>query len=120
MGNKRITRFIALSVAAFSIVVALFAYLPFLERISMVNLKDAGEFLNSAGIRDIEVITVMPAEPVANPAVIVPLLDLYTKGEIHYRYKHEGFPDQEVIRTSPLRFTWEYRNPAYYSGGGSA
>jgi Dolichyl-phosphate-mannose-protein mannosyltransferase len=119
IGDKRITRFIALSVAAFSIVVALFAYLPFLDRISMVNLKDAGEFLNSAGMRDIEVLTVMPAEPVANPAVTVPVLDLYTKGEIHYRYKNEGFPDREVIRTSPLRFTWEYRNPAYYSGGGS-
>ncbi len=117
--DRRITKFMALGVAAFSIVIALFAYLPFLKGISMVNLKDAGEFLNSAGIRDIEVFTDMPGEAVANPAVTVPVLDLYTKGKIHYRYKPEGFPDQEAIRISPLRFTWEYRNPAYYSDDGS-
>lgn len=81
----------------------------------MANLKYAGEFLNSAGIRDVEVITIPPAEKVVNPAVTVPVLDLYVQGNICYRYKPEGFPRRDVIRTSPLRFTWEYRNPAYYS-----
>jgi hypothetical protein len=113
--NREITRFIGLSIAAFSIVIAFFAYLPFLERISMANLKEAGEFLNSEGLREIEVAAAMPDDTVANPAVTVPILDLYTRGHICYRYRPEGFPGRDVIRTSPLRFTWEYRNPAYYS-----
>jgi len=113
--DRAITKFIGLSIAAFAIVVALFAYLPFLERISTANLKYAGAFLNSTGIQNMDVITAMPSEMPVNPAVTVPILDLYTRGNICFRYKPEGFPGPEVIRTSPLRFTWEYRNPLYYS-----
>jgi hypothetical protein len=118
--DRAVTRFIALGVAAFAMVIALFAYLPFLEGITMANLKYAGEFLNSADRRQIGVLTVMPSEKEVNPAVAVPLLDLYTKGHICYRYRREGLPGKEAIRTSPLRFTWEYSNPPYYSSGCSA
>ena len=111
-----ITKFVGLGIAAFAIVVALFAYLPFLERISLANLKYAGEFLNSAGAGDMDVVTLEPAK-VVNPAVTVPILDLYTKGNICYDYKPVGFPARRDIVTSPLRFTWEYRNPPYYSSG---
>lgn len=118
--DRAVTRFIALGVAAFAMVIAIFAYLPFLEGITMANLKYAGEFLNSADRRQIAVLTVMPSERDVNPAVVVPILDLYTKGNICYRYRREGVPSREAIRTSPLRFTWEYSNPPYYSSACSA
>lgn len=113
--DREITKFIGLGIAAFSVAVAFFAYLPFLEGISTANLKYAGDFLDSRGIREIAVVTAMRDEKVVNPAVTVPLLDLYTNANICYRYRAEGFPSPEVIRTSPLRFTWEYKNPLYYS-----
>jgi hypothetical protein len=82
---------------------------------SAANLKRAGEYLNTLDVPEIEVITLMPAEPVANPAVAVPLLDLFTDKRIRYRHPFEGSPAREEIERSSLRFTWEYRNPAYYN-----
>lgn len=118
--DREKAKFIGLGIAAFAVVVALFAYLPFLEGISMANLKYAGEFLNSTGTKDMKVITMMPDEKVVNPAIVVPILDLYARGNICYQYGHENFPSRESIVTSPLRFTWEYRNPPYYLSGCSA
>lgn len=115
--RREVTRFVGLGVASFAIVIALIGYLPFLEGISMANLKYAGDFLNSAGSKDVEVITAMPSEKVVNPAVTVPIFDLYTKANICYRYRPEGFPSRKAILTSPLRFTWEYRNPVFYTSG---
>ena len=45
---------------------------------------------------------------------VLGLLDLFTDKQIQYHYTPGGFPPREEIERSPLRFTWEYRNPAYY------
>ena len=34
---------------------------------------------------------------------------------ILYHYDQASFPHREDVTTSPLRFTWEYENPRYYS-----
>jgi hypothetical protein len=44
----------------------------------------------------------------------VPLLDLFTHKQIRYHYRVESLLPREEILRSSLRFTWEYRNPAYY------
>jgi hypothetical protein len=100
-----------------SVALAFFAYLPFLEKVSLSNLKEAGRFLDGMGASSIEVIT-LPQDSTVNPAVAVPLLDIYTRKEIAYRYSLD-IPPLEEIRTSALRFTWEFRNPDYYSAGGA-
>jgi hypothetical protein len=110
-------RFILYGTVATSLVIGVFAYLPLAESMSAANLKHAGEYLNTLGPGEIEVITLAPEEPVANHAVAVPLLDLFTYRQIRYRYLKEGFPPREEIERSSLRFTWEYRNPAYYGTG---
>ena len=51
-----------------------------------------------------------------NPAVSVPLLDLYTRKNIHYRYEEVELP--EKVKKSPMRFTWTYTNPIYYRDDG--
>lgn len=109
-------RFIAYSIVSTSLMVAFFAYLPFAERMSVVNLKHAGAYLNTLDGADIDVITLPPKEPVINHAVSVSLLDLFTNKRIRYQYTYEpaAFPPREDIERSSLRFTWEYRNPAYY------
>jgi len=116
LGRKDIKKFLAFSVFFSSLIVGYFAYLPFLQGISTVNLKDAGAFADSLREADIEVFTLLPEDPVMNPAVSVPILDLFTKKNIIYRYNRESFAQpREVIEKSSLRFTWEYRNPPYYS-----
>jgi hypothetical protein len=109
--KKFITYFVVLS----ALVIAIFVYLPFLETMGMGNLANAGRFLDSLEEDEIEVITLPSEKTVVNPAVSVPILDLFTSKNIIYQYDSSGFPPFEKIEKSSLRFTWEYRNPGYYS-----
>ncbi len=110
-------RLIVFSVAACSLTLAVFAYLPFMQQTSEQNLQSAGTFLNTLPGKNIEVITLPRKDDDVNIAVSVPILDLFTDKSIHYAYRMEGAPPPEKIAVSPLRFTWIYKNPYYYSGG---
>lgn len=108
-----IVRFVAFSAVLSSIVIAVFLYLPFLQKMSASNLRDAGEYLNTLAAPAAEIITLSSASPVIHPSVSVPVLDLFTSKKIYYEY-HEDKDLPEKVRTSPLRFSWTYRNPEYY------
>jgi len=108
-------RFILFGTVTSSLVIAAFVFLPFAESMSAANLKHAGTYLNTLRGGNIEVITVPPRKPVINHAVAIPLLDLFTDKIIRYHHLPEAYPPREDIERSSLRFTWEYRNPAYYS-----
>jgi len=112
--NRDVKRFIVSCIVMSSVVIALCAYLPFTQKMSVVNLKRAGELLNSMDEDTVEVYTLVPREPVVNPAVEVPLLDLYTRKKIIYEGE-PGVPKGVDIYSSPLRFTWEYKTPLYYA-----
>lgn len=107
-------RFIVYGTVTTSLAIAAFAYLPFARSMSADNLKQAGAYLDTLKAREIEVITLLPQNPVANPAVSLPLLDLFTSKRIRYRYLSEAYPPPDEVEKSPLRFTWAYKNPAYY------
>jgi hypothetical protein len=112
--DRETRRFVALCAASCSIMLALFAYAPLMQRMNCVNLKQAGDFLNSIPQKDVEVYIAPYAAPVLNPAVDVPILDLFTRKNILYNYEPEQQPSSEEVAVSPLRFTWEYKNPVYY------
>ncbi|MBI5638891.1 MAG: glycosyltransferase family 39 protein [Nitrospirae bacterium] len=112
--NREALRFTAFSIAAFSIVIAFAVHLPFLKTISFVNLKYAGQFLDSLQDDAAEVYILPAAEPVANPAVALPVLDLFTKKRLIYHYDPQDYPLPNDADTSSLRFTWVYKNPKYY------
>jgi len=114
ISREDLRRSIVLGTVATSLVIAFSAYLPFAKSMSAVNLKDAGEYLNALPEKSIVVVTVAPRVPAANPAISVPLLDLFTHKQIRYHYRDESLLPREEILRSSLRFTWEYRNPAYY------
>ncbi len=107
-------RFIAFAVVCGSLVLAVFAYRPFALSISAENMKRAGEYLNSVETESAEVVVLPLRDPVINPSVDVPLLDLYTSKRIVYRYNPELYPPPKDVATSALRFTWLFRNPEYY------
>ncbi|MGE5174544.1 MAG: ArnT family glycosyltransferase, partial [Betaproteobacteria bacterium] len=113
--QEELKRFIVFGMVAASLSVGYFAYLPLAGSMSVTNLKHAGGFLNALDVPEVEVITLAPQDPVANSAVAVPLLDLFTDKHIVYHYVPDGLPAREAVERSSLRFTWEYRNPAYYS-----
>jgi hypothetical protein len=112
-------KFFAACVITSSLAVALFAYLPFMQKLSAVNLKDAGRFLDSMEESDAEVFTIIPSDPVVDPGVTVPILDLFTRKNIIYDYPDVLSPQaRQEIEQSSLRFTLEYKNPPYYRGKG--
>lgn len=113
--RDELRRFLVYGTVASSVVIAIFAYLPFAKSMSAVNLQQAGRYLDSLPEDEVEVITLRPADPVVNPSVSVPLLDLFTDKRIRYRERGGITPHRDEIGRSSLRFTWEFRNPAYYA-----
>jgi 4-amino-4-deoxy-L-arabinose transferase-like glycosyltransferase len=112
--GRELKRLIAFVVVITSLVIAVFAYLPFALTISAENVKKTGEYLDALGTGPVEVVALPLKEPVINPSVAVPLLDLYTQRRIVYRYQPERFPPPKDVATSALRFTWEFKDPQYY------
>ncbi len=110
--DSDIRRFLSFSIVCSSLVIGIFLFLPFLQKMSPANIMNAGLYLNSLNTQDIEIITLYPKSSAANPAVSVPALDIYTDKNIYYDYVRPELP--ETFKTSPLRFTWKYKNPAYY------
>jgi hypothetical protein len=117
--RRDLRRFIVFIIVISSLITTIFAYLPFARRTSAENIKNAGEYLNSRGIETVEVFTLPLKDPVVNPSVSVPLLDLFTRKRIVYQYHPDFSPPPKDIATWSLRFTWEYKNPQYYSAAGA-
>jgi len=113
--SREVVKFIILCSVITSLVITFHGYLPFVQRISAVNLKNAGEFLNSIDAQNVEVFTLPQIYSKINPAVSVPILDLFTNKKVIYHYDVNHIPSKEQIEKSSLRFTWDYKNPKYYS-----
>jgi hypothetical protein len=113
--DGKVRSFIAACALLFSLSVAFCAYLPFLNDVSTVNLKEAGKFLDSLPGSSVRVYTLLPDSPIVNPAVAVPILDLFTAKKILYDYDMDiSVVPRREREDSSLRFTWEYNNPGYY------
>lgn len=117
ISDGRIRRFIVSCAVVSALVTAVFGYLPLLKGMSAANLMAAGERLDAMEADRVEVFTLPQARSIVNPAVLVPILDLYTDKNVIYRGGMLAPPTRQTIATSPLRFTWEYDTPFYYAPG---
>jgi len=107
-------RFLVLSLVASSLIISVFGYMPFLKQNSMVNLKKAGEFINTLSVEKVEVIPIPSYPSILDLKTIVPLLDLYIKNKtLIYKGEVSSQGDSSVL-LSPLRFTYEYKMPPFY------
>ena len=105
--DSGIRRFITFCVLAASLAVAWGAYLPFLNRTSMANLREAGYYIDTLP-GDAVVVHVHPQRTsTGNTEMAIPLLDLYTRKRIIYRREHIVHPRAEQLQRSPLRFSWD-------------
>jgi len=117
IGDAPIRRFVVSCAVVSALVTALFGYLPLLKGMSVGNLMAAGERLDAMDVGRVEVFTLPQERSIINPAVMVPILDLYTWKPIVYRDGTLAQPPWQAIATSPLRFTWEFVSPPYYAPG---
>ena len=95
----------------------LYGYGPFLRGTSAINLKAAGAFLDRLEEERVEVMTASAPEPAVNPAVSIPLLDLFTAKRLVYRDEAIPRPPAGRLETSALRFTWELPAARWYAPG---
>lgn len=107
IGGPALRRFGPLAAALPSLAIALCAYLPFLEGTSAANLQRAGAYLDRLGVRRVEVVTLPVPDAPVDPAVAVPLLDLFTDARVVRRPASGPRPAPEARARSSLRFTWE-------------
>ncbi|HAM50404.1 MAG TPA: hypothetical protein DCP92_06805 [Nitrospiraceae bacterium] len=112
--DRQVRKFIILCILFSSLGVASFGYLSFTQKISAVNLKDAGKFVDSLEGETVEVYTLAKDRPIINPAVFVPILDIFTHKKIRYHDSARFSPGEEDLETSRFRFTWQYMSPGYY------
>lgn len=117
--NAEIRRMLLLSACAASICIAAFAYMPFLKTDPLMNLKLAAPAIDALDADVVHVVT-DEQDSIINPAVAVPILDLYVHKRISYVYDMKPSRTQDEIVVSPLRFTWHYKNPAYYRADDSS
>ncbi len=114
LATPPLRRHLLMVVVASSLLLAWGGFLPFLQSMSERNLQQAGRYLDTLGGNGAEVILLPPAEPVMNPAVAVPLLDLFSSRPLHYRELYPAQAPPEVASSS-LRFTWELPVAQFYA-----
>jgi hypothetical protein len=115
--DGRVRRTVAFSAAGASLVLALFAYLPFLNSTTMANLRDAGRYIDGLPGGAVEVYVLPQQRSIGSTEASVPLLDLFTRKRIVRRQERLPRPDESKLQTSPLRFTWDTRQPTWYASG---
>ena len=102
--------------AVLSAMVVLFGgYKPFLQRTSMMNLKEAGQYLNTLPFDTVDVLLLPQHESAGSTAAVLPILDLYTSRQLRLsRQWPELSPENQSKKSSSLRFTWELTRPPFY------
>lgn len=115
--NRDLKKVIVSAVVITSLATGFFLFLPFFKQWSTVNLRDAGRFLDTLDVDAVDVIAVPQQQYPVNPAVAVPMLDLFTHKKIIYQYVPGASTPDEDFHTSRFRDSWEYINPPYYRTG---
>jgi len=112
--NRQLKRFIAFGIVASSLAVLMVAYLPFLNKMSVVNIRDAGRYLDALKCETIRVHTIPQVRSSGSTKVAIPILDLFTVKRLVSIQEFASSPDGRSIEKLPLRFTWEFKLPGFY------
>ncbi|MEE8343159.1 MAG: glycosyltransferase family 39 protein [Gammaproteobacteria bacterium] len=115
--NAGLARSIVSCSVAFSLAMAVFGYLPFLQKTSAANVQAAGKYLNTIEATEVEVYALAQLRSLINPAVTVPLLDMFTDKLIVAGQDSPSGLRSASIDTSSLRFTWDGIDPDVFTKG---
>jgi hypothetical protein len=114
LSDRAVRRHLALAIVGPSLLLALGAFLPFLKSMGERNLQQAGNYLNELNVDRISVFVLSDPEPVLDPRVTIPLLDLFADGQLVHQPLAPIGERPAWVAESPLRFTWELPLPDFY------
>lgn len=113
--NKGLRKHLIFSIVGTSFVIAFLGFLPLLKSLGVQNLQQAGRYLNALSVEHMEVVSFAGENAAVSPDMAVPVLDIYTRKNLWYKKQPAGTEILEKAQNAPLRFTWEYPLPQYYS-----
>lgn len=89
-------------------------YRPFLMKISLVNIKEAGSVIDTLPYEKVLVYPITQDQSMGDTRAVVPILDLFTDKMIICM---DSTSERDNIQTyrSPLQFTWELGCPELYN-----
>jgi len=114
ISTLELRKYLVSCIVAVSLTVAVFAYMPLLQSMGLVNIRNAGIYLDSVDSGKVEVFVLPSGRSAVSPSVAVPILDLYTEKELIYHHDESNSLPFDKIKKSSVRFTWGYKNPEYY------
>jgi hypothetical protein len=113
--DQHLVRFCSFCAVLSAMVVLFGAYKPFLQRTSMMNLKNAGQFINTLPLDTVDVQLMPQHESAGSTAAVLPILDLYTDRQLRLSLPWPELPiEDQHKKSSSLRFTWELSRPPFY------
>jgi 4-amino-4-deoxy-L-arabinose transferase-like glycosyltransferase len=111
--DREARRFAGVGIVAVTIVVLYSVYLPFLNRVSTVNLKEAGAYLDTINCKKIGIYALPQKKSKGSTEAAIPLLDIFTKKELINLQNNRISPTDSELDSS-LRFTWELNRSKLY------
>ena len=114
--KPRIRRYLILCILLSAGIFSTTGFASFLGSTSASNIQAAAKHIGSMELSTVEVITLPQTRSSVNPLMSIPLFDLYSQKQVIYR-DGSGSDSQTKLnnmRSSPLRFTWEYKLPDFY------
>ncbi len=111
---KEVRRFTGIVVVISSLIITQLVYLPFLNRTSMSNIKNAAAYIETLPIDGLEVNFLAQEKSGGNTASVIPLLDLYSSKSILTKQRWSSAEKVRLHGKTPLLFTWFQKKPLYY------
>ncbi len=113
--DQSLKRFCSYCAVLSAMVVLFGAYKPFLQQTSMMNLKKAGQYLNTLPFNTVDVHLLPQHESAGSTGAVLPILDLYTSRQLRLSQQWPVLPPEDQNKkSSSLRFTWELSRPPFY------
>lgn len=110
--DAQVKRFLCCMIIFYSLSVLYGACFPFFRTTSMMNIREAGRYLDTIEADTVEVWVGPQEMSAASTAMAIPQLDIFTRKKLIARNWPSGAESPSGYFS--LRFTWEIAQPAFY------
>ncbi|MDF1577395.1 MAG: glycosyltransferase family 39 protein [Desulfobulbales bacterium] len=113
--EKQVRRFAGLIIISYSLIIVNVGYLPFFRTTGMMNIMQAGRFLDSLPGETVEVYALPQSKSGGNTVLAIPQLDLFTHKKMVSRQDWITEQARRQPSLAPLLFSWKIGRPSFYT-----